>query len=235
MSRRRVDQPKRGKTRKRLILIYGESENDTRAIASLIRGIAPGIDAIPTPRRQPMVLIRDAQLGQAMDRAQRIADAVAAESAIADVVCVFAHEDCDDFEPAHEGIADKIESHLRRCGCDGHAVAPAWELEAWWFLFPAAVSDVNRSWDSLEGYRGREIGKIRNAKEELQSALRSSFSPPQRKRIRTYRESDAPLVAHQIAILGLAHAPNAVSASYSRFVASVATCAAHCATNPNAA
>lgn len=207
------------------MLVFGEDQNDRQAICELISALAPDLDATPEPRRHPLVLIKDAPLDQVSERARRVADVVNAERAIADITCVFAHEDCDAVEPAHEAVCDRIEEALARAGCEAHAVVPAWELEAWWFLWPEAVNAVNRSWASLDPYRGRAVGMIQNAKEELQAALRRGFSRAQRNRIRTYQESDAPAIAREVRLRGDANRLAATSQSYDRFRASVAACA----------
>jgi hypothetical protein len=103
-------------------------------------------------------------------------------------------------------------------------VVPAWEIEAWWFLWPEAVAAVNASWDSLDGYRGRRTGLIANAKEELQRALTRSFDAAKKQRVRTYSESDAPSIARQVRERGLADAPAGRSDSWERFRTSVALC-----------
>ncbi|XXY20794.1 hypothetical protein WME88_14300 [Sorangium sp. So ce216] len=153
------------------------------------------------------MLIKGARPEEVPDRAQRIADAVDAERVRAEVRCVFAHEDCDDVEPAHEKVAEEIESALRAAGCDAHAVAPAWEMEAWWFLWPDAVKAANPSWRSPNDYVGRNVGIIRNAKEELKRRVVPSDVKSGQRGFRGYRESDAPRIAAEVSKLGLANAP----------------------------
>jgi hypothetical protein len=219
--RRRSQRPAR-----RLVLVYGEALNDAKAIAELIQALKPGMTAVVAPRRQPLVLIRDADPRTARGRAARLADAVAAERALADVVCVFAHEDCDDVEPAHEQVAHKIEQTLAAAGCAAHAVVPAWEIEAWWLQWPEAVQATNPSWRLPDDYVGRDVGRIRNAKEELRRCLVRGFDAERRRRTRPYRESDSPTIAAHVRSRREAETPKATSQSYERFRVSVDSCAA---------
>ena len=214
-----------GRARQKAILIYGESPNDTRAIAELIQGLVPDLRVRIEARREPLVLIRDAPLAEVAGRAQRIAAAVASERRRFEVVCVFAHEDCDDFEPRHEEVARRIEEGLIAAGCAAHAVVPAWEIEAWWFLWPEAVRAVVPSWRLPNDYVGRNVGLIRDPKEKLERAVLHGLPTATRSRLRPYRESDSPVIAKFVRERGEAHAPQGASGSYDRFRASLQTCA----------
>lgn len=172
--------------------------------------------------RRPPILIKDSDSRSMPSRVTTIARLIDAEATQADVVCVFAHEDCDAVEPAHEAVALKIEEAFARQGYHVHAVAPAWESEAWLFLWPDAVNQHMSKWRSLDNYRGREVGRISDAKETLTRALRPTGRG--HGNVRDYRESDAPEIARHVRELGLANSPAGRSASYDRFRASVETC-----------
>ena len=126
-----------------------------------------------------------------------------------DVRGVIAHQDCDAIEPAHEALSDQIERDLAREGIDAVAATPAWETEAWLFLWPAAAPEVVRSW-TAPSQHGRWVGRIENAKEAYRKALRPSTS-------RVYTESDAPRIVAKACELGLIDAPDASSDSFERF------------------
>lgn len=230
MSRRPREQPRRGGKRApklpSIVLVFGEDENDRESIKMLLGALSPDLARRVQTRRHPLVLIKGARPEEVPDRAQRIADAVDAERVRAEVRCVFAHEDCDDVEPAHEHVAAQIESALRAVGCDAHAVAPAWEMEAWWFLWPDAVKAANPSWRSPNDYVGKNVGMIRDAKEELKRRVVPRGVKSGQHGFRGYRESDAPRIAAEVGKLGLANAPQASSRSYDRFRQSVWTCSA---------
>ena len=219
--------PGRGSARRRrVILIYGEDPSDTRALAELIRALAPDSAIQPEPRRQPLVLIKNAPLSEIVDRAHQIKAAVEGERTRFDVVCVFAHEDCDACEPQHEVVARKIEDALAAVGCQAQAIVPAWEIEAWWFLWPEAVKSVVPSWRLPNDYVGRNVGLITNAKEELARAVLRGLPPSSRGRVRPYRGSDSPAVARFVRERGEAGAPQGTSSSYARFRESVRVCTA---------
>jgi hypothetical protein len=218
--RRRLES-ERLATRRPLVLIFGEDENDRKALRELMTALRPRLEGYVETRRQPLVLIKNARPSDLRDRAQSIADVVARERLVRNVLCVFAHEDCDAVEPAHEAVAQKIEQALAVAGCAAHAVAPAWEMEAWWFLWPAAVTACNPSWSVPARFRGTVVGRIVEAKEEFQ---RAPVAHRGSRGARRYRPSDSPLIAEKVRELGIARSPAAISRSYDSFVAKVEEC-----------
>jgi hypothetical protein len=207
--------------RRTVVLVFGEDDNDRESIRILLGALRPDLAERIQTRRHPLVLIKSANLEDVPDRAQQIAKVVAIERVKNDVGCVFAHEDCDEVEPAHDKVAAKIESALKSAGCDAHAVTPAWEMEAWWFLFPDAVQAASPSWRRPDDHVGKHVGKIRNAKEELKRRVKPPGAKPG---FRGYQESDAPKIAAQVCALGLAEKPQATSDSYARFRESARAC-----------
>lgn len=215
MARSKKSKPKR-------ILVFGEDDNDTKFIHEMLLGLCPEFNGMVKTFRKPPILIKDCDPTKVPGRVEIIKKLIDAEATSCEVVCVFAHEDCDDFEPAHTKLSRKIEEGFAEAGYHVHAVTPAWETEAWLFLWPEAVSDYRSGWRSLERFRGRDVGKIRNAKEELVRSLR-----PQGKgsaRSRDYRESDAPMIAGKVREMGLANSPAGRSASYDAFRDRVRAC-----------
>ena len=227
-SRKGKHQKGKGKADKRpsLVLLFGEDENDTKSIRELIEGLRPEFASKVQHRRQPLVLIKNARPEDVPERAQRIADAVDIERATHDVACVFAHEDCDEVEPKHLAVCAKIEAALAKAGCPAHAVVPAWELEAWWFMWPDAVQAVRpKSWRAPDDHLGKRVGLIKDAKEELRrKVVPKDLKPEKRKSFPHYQESDSPTIARQVREKKLARKPGAKSDSYSRFVSSVDQC-----------
>ena len=134
---------------------------------------------------------------------------------------ILAHEDCDDFEPNDEAIAAKIEAALSHLGVEVHAVVPAWELEAWWFLWPDAVARVHSTWRKPSVRVGQRVGLIRNAKQELTRAVRPKTNA---RTARSYCESDSVRIARQVRAMGIADSPRGKSASYDRFRLRLAQC-----------
>ncbi len=207
--------------RPKVVLVYGEDRNDTEAIAELIQALCPDLVGCVKAKPSPPVLIRDARAADVPSRAERILADVRAESVTRDVVCVFAHEDCDDYAPSHVAVSVKIEDAFATLGVPVHAVTPSWELEAWFFLWPTAVGAYRQSWRRLDSYRNRDTGMIKDAKETLRRALRPSGGTGG---ARDYRESDAPKIAAKVRELGLARSPEARNDSYSQFSARVDAC-----------
>ncbi|AUX19808.1 uncharacterized protein SOCEGT47_002610 [Sorangium cellulosum] len=75
-------------------------------------------------------------------------------------------------------------------------------------------------------YVGKNVGRIRNAKEELKRRVVPSDVKSGQRGFRGYRESDAPRIAAEVSKLGLANAPQASSGSYDHFRRSVGACSA---------
>ena len=204
MSRGRSGKPRRAAPkasrqapRRALVLVFGESQHDRGAIVELTTGLRPDFAGHIEARRTPLVLIKKASLETARSNATDIAKLVRQEAAARDVVAVLAHEDCDALEPAHVAAAAKIERALEEAGCPSTpiAVTPAWELEAWWLVFPEAVAAVTTGWRTPSGWIGRDIGQLANAKEELTRAVRS---PKAKANARAYHEADSIEIAQGI-------------------------------------
>lgn len=205
---------KRPRRKPPTILVFGEHDNDRRAIATLANAIRNDLPR-PKPLRKPPVLVKGRDAAQARKNAIDISRTVKAERVLRDVLFVIAHEDCDDFEPRHEAVAERIETKLKGQDVDAIAATPAWEIEAWWFLWPTAVTAINRKWRN-PSRTGQCVGLIRHAKGELKRALR-----PAGVATRDYLESDSPKIAEKVAELGLVDAPDAQSESFRRFAESI--------------
>jgi hypothetical protein len=200
-----------------LVMVFGENNNDRVSIKHLIRALAP---RAPTVKvfNSPLVLIKGRALAEQRKSARSIVDVVAAKKVTDNVVAVFAHEDCDAVEPAHDALSIAIEERLADAGvAQPCAVTPAWELEAWWFMWPDAVQKVNVNWRRLNR-DGTNVGMISNAKETLRRELR-----PKSRSDKTddYAESDSPTIAQHILDDNLIDRPAAKSHSFERFKAKV--------------
>jgi hypothetical protein len=206
-------------------LIYGEDLSDADALAELVSALKPVLTTSLETRRLPLVLVRGATVDELRRRADRIAGLVEGERARHDVVNVVVHEDCDEVEPAHVRVALEIEVRMAAAGCPVCAVAIAWEIESWWFQWPEAVQALNGSWRLPDDYVQRDVGRIRNAKEELNRCLRRGLGARARARVRQFRGSDSPAVAANVRVRGEADAPRARSHSYDVFRAKVAASA----------
>lgn len=206
---------KRKKATPRKILIFGESEYDTKAIAEFVLTLVDGRAVAVEARRNPPVLIRDANPKDVPSRASKLAAIVEAALVDSEVVAVVAHEDCDAVEPAHVATQQKIEAAFSRQRFPVIAATPAWEMEAWLMQWPLAFREHRPTWRSIEAYRNRNLGLISDVKEELIRALRPHGGG---RGARDYRESDAPLIAAIVRRNGWTKAPEARSDSYTDFM-----------------
>jgi hypothetical protein len=199
-----------------VVLVFGEDANDTAAMKELVLALRPERVRVEQ-RRTPLILVKGKDKARDRKNLAEIAAVVRAERRRGRRCAVVAHRDCDDIEPAHERIAAAVEQGLRDEGIDqAVAAAAAWEIEAWWFLWPDAALAVNSKWRRPEPPR-RDVGRIENAKETFRQALRPKTKdarPP-----RDYVGSDSPKIAAKVRELGIVQrrAANVVSQSFDRF------------------
>jgi hypothetical protein len=195
---------RRGEGRKRgaVVLVFGESENDRRAIRHLVHGLRPDLKGTVHERRNPLVLMKGALPEKSRENAEEIAILAKAAARHDDVLAVLAHQDCDDVEPAHNTVATKIETELAVAGCPNPiGVTPAWEIETWWLVFPEAVGKVVKGWRDPDDWIGKDVGVVRDSKEALRRAVRPRPRRPSSSR--DYEERDSIAVAENIVVDGL--------------------------------
>lgn len=193
-------------------LVFGEDETDRKAIGELGRALRPDLAPYES-RRTPIILVKGRPEAEARKVAAKVANVVRADQTRRTVTAVLAHEDCDAVEPAHTELGRRIEEALAaQLDVPIVAVAPAWEIEAWWFLWPDAVVAVNPQW-ARPARSGTRVGLLENAKEQLRRAVRGRGKKPPR----DFEPSDGPAVAGKVRELGLIDAPDAISDSFGRF------------------
>jgi hypothetical protein len=89
-------------------LIFCEDENDAESLKNIAKAVRPTLPRIDYCRK-PLILVRD--MKKAEDRKKNAANvlaAVRAREVLSTVQFVIAHQDCDDFEPAHVQLAIRI-------------------------------------------------------------------------------------------------------------------------------
>jgi hypothetical protein len=184
-------------------------------------GLNPRIPASHNLRilKSPPTLVKDLQVAKRRTRASKVIATLRAVEAKDGLRAVVFQEDADQVEPAHAKVEQTIRETYSGAPCDLIAAVPAWELETWWFLFPAAVSAVCTQWDPPSKYTGRNVGNIRNAKEELAKSVRPAKRKPSS--FREYREEDAIQIAQNVVEMGLLNNPSGTSTSWDRFVEQV--------------
>jgi hypothetical protein len=79
-------------------------------------------------------------------------------------------------------------------------VTPAWEIEAWWLVFPDAVVAVVDGWREPKDWLGKDVGKLENAKEALAKSVRPTGG---RRKPRDYHEADSIEIANIVVKLNL--------------------------------
>lgn len=209
---------------KKALLLFGEDDSDCCAIKALVEGLRPGLRGHVETRRKPLVLIKGVTPEELRARKRSLVAQVRIDRARLDVRGVIVHEDCDRCEPAHEAVAQRYDREFAGADFAVYPVLPAWEIEAWWLLWPSMLPAYRSSWRAPTEYRGRHVGMIVNAKEALKAAVRPrSLSIAQRANFRTYEESDSPGIAALLVERGVLDKPEGKSESYMQFRQTVAT------------
>lgn len=199
-------------SRKAAVLIFGEDDNDQSALSELVHALRGDIPKVEK-RRKPLILVKGRDAAKQRQNARDVANVVKADNIRLDVRLVVAHQDCDAIEPAHDQLANEIEQRLHAVGINAIAATPAWEIEAWWYLWPDAVSATNKKWRRLNR-TNQEVGRIQNAKEALKRDLRPQVKGQS---CADYQESDASKIARNVRVMGIINHLSARSASFDRF------------------
>lgn len=180
------------------VLVFGEDDTDRMAIARLLPALL--IDQVNCnirPLKRPLILSRNAELRKKKAVSSAIADFCRAYEKLGKTYAVV-HRDCDAVEPAHVEEADLLEAGLRAAGVKNPiAATPAWEIEAWWMLFPEALAAICPSWERVN-YGKQNVGRVENAKERLVSDLRPR-DPKKRNRVADFSSQDAVRLAKLVA------------------------------------
>lgn len=204
---------KGSKKRVRTILIFGESDNDCKALKHLVEALRPGLAKIET-RKSPLILSQGTHLGKRDEMCLEIVRFVAAEKEVSEVVSVIAHRDCDAVDPAHIQNRDTLLKDMHNHSLPQPiAATPAYELEAWLFLWPQALAATRSCWNSVRPRRN--TGNIANAKETLRRALRPNMTTS---RCPDYAECDSPKIAEHVKLLGIVRSAQGKSDSFAAFV-----------------
>lgn len=182
-----------------IMLLFGEDENDRRALKHLIQAMITSRTSIAIkPLRKPIILRQDPSN---QNKRRKMANEIAAFSKAYEEknakVKVVVHRDCDAVEPAHIKAAEDLETELRNSGvADPIAATPAWEMETWWMLFPKQLNRVRTCWKKID-YGRQNVGKFTNSKERLVRDLRPDDKKA-RKSCPEYTESDGVTLARLI-------------------------------------
>lgn len=197
--------------------IFGESVNDTKAIAHIIEAIAKLNKANfkCVHLRAPLIQQKGTTPATKVTNAEKVRQAAIARSTMKkdeNNIIIVAHQDCDKVDPAYLTVEEQIEQGLKSTGFRILPVAPASEMEAWWFMWPDAVERVCTSWNRLKPH-GMDTGRIPDAKKKLVRDLR----PKGATKVRDYSETDAPTIARFVKELNLIQNKQAQSASFQSF------------------
>lgn len=188
------------------VLVFGESRNDSDAVAELVVAANPRLAGRVRALPRPTSLTRTAGARLVRRWVTEIAKAVQAhEAAKGPVVAVLVHRDADGPDP-DASVAAALRGQLAPLG--GQLVVPVQMIEAWWFLFPDAVEAVRPgTWRGCLPRRHRDVERIDRPKNELMSRTGAGGGT-------SYTEADSPAIARKIREQG--GTPHGLSASYRR-------------------
>jgi hypothetical protein len=194
-------------TRPPVVLVFGESINDSASIAELIVAANPALSGLVRALPRPVSLTRQAKDAPVKRWTEDVGRIVrGTEAAGTSVRAVVVHRDGDGPDPA--GTVEKtLASQLAHLS--GQPAVPVQAMEAWWFLFPDAVEAVRpRAWQGRLPRRPRDVETIHQPKVELQRLTRWGKAAE-------YAEADSRVIAKYIRL----HSPPQYgsSASFQRF------------------
>lgn len=186
------------------VLVFGESRNDSDAVAELVAAANPRLAGRIRALPRPTSLTRSAGAHPVRRWVDELARAVRAhEAARGPVAAVLVHRDADGADPDGT-VSAALKDQLASLG--GHPVVPVHTIEAWWFLFPDAVEAVRpATWRGCMPRRPRDVERIDRPKSELMNRTGSRGAT-------AYSEADSPAIARKIREQG--KGPQGTSASF---------------------
>ncbi|MFI1565012.1 hypothetical protein ACH4ZX_18500 [Streptomyces sp. NPDC020490] len=198
---------------KGIVVLAGESANDRRILASLIKGLHPTLAAevMLTEITDPVRLRK--KTGEELATAANVLVNKARGKARlkkGSLVGVFVHEDMDAPPgPAYDSARRNVSAALARAAGSSESVyaLAAAESEAWLLLFPEAFTLYRTSWKLPTSWQGKDTGRRRTPKEDLEAELRSP----------RFRETDGPEIASKALAHGLLSEPKGTNRSFSEF------------------
>ena len=205
-------------TAKPVVVLAGEDANDRRGLRILLESFCPEMRGRIVEINDPVRLraASEQNLTARVNKLCRLVRARATREA-ADLACVFVHEDLDRVDGAeYDIVRDRVQAALVKEFGAAHYVLPVWEMEAWLFLFPDALTRLVKSWQVPAQYRNRDTGSLSDPKKILMQKVGGSA--------RRYRESDAPDVLGHAVELGCVDRPEGTNRSWQRFRADAADC-----------
>lgn len=210
---RREKNARARKPKGRIILAFGESDNDTHALKFLVAALRPELPLVE-PQKVPLILAKDAHKAKRSTTMEKIARYILARRVTHDVLSVIAHRDCDAVEPAHEDNCKALLDDMRALSLPQPVAAtPAFEIESWWFLWPDALAATRPCWNKIKALR--DVGMIRDAKGELFRRLQPVNGSG---RCPDYAESDSRKIAENVKKMALVHKRRGTSRSFENFV-----------------
>lgn len=210
---------RRHQSKQPVVLVFGESLNDARAVKSPIEALCPSLQSRVKEQARPPSLQKSAGQQPTMRWMRGLRQVIETVSRRTPVACVFVHRDSDGPDP-QGGLAAGTEASMRQVGIDnGYAVVPVEEIESWWLMFPEATERLRTSWSGTLPTSRRTVDMTSGPKEEL---VRRTALNDQRK---AYAEADSPDVARLVAsAIASGQLARGTSPSFDRFKHSVADC-----------
>lgn len=213
MSRRRI--PK--SLSRNVVVLAGESANDRRMLATLIKSAHPGLaSAVTLTEITDPVRLRKKSGADLATAAGTLVSKARGKARLknGEFVGIAVHEDMDACPgPAYDAARKVVSNALDKAtGASSslYALAAA-ESEAWLLLFPEAFTLYRPSWRIPTAWQGRDSGHRQTPKEDLESILTSP----------RFRESDGPEIAAAALDHGILAAPKGSNRSYQEFVADI--------------
>lgn len=213
MSRRRTHKP----SNRGVVVLAGESANDRRMLAAFIKAAHPDLASAVTLTEitDPVRLRKKSGPDLAMAASTLVSKARGkARLKAGDFVGIAVHEDMDSCPgPAYDAARKAVSAALGKAAGTASSVyaLAAAESEAWLLLFPKAFTLHRSSWKIPATWKGKDSGRRRTPKEDLEGLLTSP----------RFRESDGPEIVSAALAQGLLDKPEGSNRSYQEFITDI--------------
>jgi hypothetical protein len=210
-----------GKTKKQraaIALIFGENKHDTDSVKELLVALHPELEGRLQSRREPTKELKHTPPEEFPAKVKTVLALADVEEVKASVRCLVVHEDCDEVENAHIQLTAQVEAAYTTADRPAFAATPAWEIEAWWFMWPECAK-IKPSWRQPDDHVNKNVGKISHAKQAFERAVTpKNLRTYERSAFRGYIEADSPRIARRVREREEVGSPQAQSQSFTLFV-----------------
>lgn len=205
-------------TRKPIIVIAGEDQNDRSSLRAILEAFCPEMHG-RIVEINDSVRLRAASPINLSDRVNTLSRKIKARAVRdnAEIACVFVHEDLDQSDgPLYVETRHRVQAALSTALGNAHYVLAVWEMEAWLLLFPEAISQVVHNWVVPHQRKNGDTGRFYDPKRIMMNEVSRHG--------RSYRESDSVAVFKAAFQLNCLSRPTGSNRSWTQLITDIDEC-----------